>query len=244
MLEGVAAAGGEAISFPLLEIEAFDPRNVCAAAQPWLERARWAIFVSPNAVRHGLTPIQRQMAAWPDSLRVAAVGQGTARALMAAGLSGVRVPETGFDSEALLELEEFAAEPITGQDILLFKGEGGRPLMAETLAARGALVHPVSCYRRLPPGAPPVRLQECAAAGGIDAVVVTSSEALSFLVPRLAPLAGDRLWDVLLVATHPRIADVARQQGFRCVLATPPGDAGVLAALTAYNWPNSASISR
>lgn len=234
LIAGIEAAGGRALGFPLLDIEAADPSTVVAAATPWLDSSVIAIFVSPNAVRHGATPLHGR---WPPALVVAAVGQGTARGLAGAGFANVVAPATGSDSEALLAHPALAAERVRGRDVLLFKGEGGRPLLAEALAARGAQVRPVVCYRRLPPAAPPAVLFGLADRGVLDAIVVTSSEALGHLDALFGGERAERLRDLLVVATHARIADAATRLGCRRVLVTEPGDAPVLAALASYNWP-------
>lgn len=55
------------------------------------------------------------------------------------------------DSEALLELPEFAAQAVAGKKVLILRGNGGRELLAETLRQRGAQVCAVTCYHRSPP---------------------------------------------------------------------------------------------
>lgn len=236
LVDAIVGAGGLAFVFPLLEIEPGDPQRVLDAAAPSLDRAALAVFVSPNAVRHGLRALLAQRA-WPPALVPAAVGQGTARALVEAGLADVVAPAEGFDSEALLALPALSAARVAGREVLLFKGEGGRDLLAETLRARGARVVPVVCYRRRPPGRSPSELFELLDAGRVDAIVVTSSEAMANLGQLFGEGRREQLGRQLVVATHPRIADAARRLGCRRVLETSPGDAAVAAALGTYNWP-------
>lgn len=235
LIAAIAAQGGTALPYPLIEIEPLAADAIGQAAAAGLGAASLAIFVSPNAVRFGLAPLRGR---WPPRLAVAAVGQGTARALAEAGFADVVVPSAGADSEALLAHPALAAPSVAGRDILLFKGEGGRPLLADALAERGARVRNVVCYRRLPPALPPAVLLDAAGGGGVDAIVVTSSEALGNLEALFGPARRELLLDQLMVAAHPRIADAALRRGFRRVLATAPGDAAVIAALTSYNWSN------
>jgi uroporphyrinogen-III synthase len=236
LVRALRDAGANPIEYPLLRIEPADTNEVVELAKPVLSGGDMAIFVSPNAVRYGLLPL-RAAGLWPSGLEVHAVGQGTARAIAAAGLSGVRVPSEGFDSEALLALPELSAASLAGRTVLLFKGEGGRPLLADTIAARGAQVISLNCYRRLPPEKPPRALLELADPGALDAIVITSSEALEYLGSSFGVQRQEALRDTLLVATHERIADAARRAGYRRLLVTAPGDDAVLAALRSYNWP-------
>ena len=175
LCEGIAAAGGTPIAFPLLEIAALPDDPAFELAMAALDQAALAVFISPNAVtfglaqsgsaqsglaQAGLTPVRRQRD-WPSNLPVAAVGQGTARTLREHGFAQVIVPDDGFDSEALLACPELAAERLGGKTVLLFKGEGGRDLLASTLSDRGATVLPAPCYRRLPPQEAPPLLFLC-----------------------------------------------------------------------------------
>jgi uroporphyrinogen-III synthase len=123
--------------------------------------------------------------------------------------------------------------------VLLFKGQGGRDLLAQTLAARGATVMPVEVYRRLPPSKDFGEVLAQAGQGGLSAVVLSSSEAVRHF-GALIPSADRAFLDVTPVfCPHPRIAEAARAIGCRRVVLAESGDAGILAALSTYNWSST-----
>ena len=122
---------------------------------------------------------------WPAGLLPAAVGQGTVKALAAHGVAGCVAPRERFDSEALLALPELAAARVAGKRVAIFRGDGGRELLAETLRARGAAVDCVTCYRRSGPADGVAPLLAAWRAGKLDALTVSSSEGLRYLVDLL-----------------------------------------------------------
>ena len=67
-------------------------------------------------------------------------------------------------------------------------GEGGRTLIADTLAARGAWVSQAPCYRRAPPADARAFLASWSE-GPVDAVTLSSGEGLDHLVALLAEIA-------------------------------------------------------
>ena len=223
LAQGLAArirqAGGEALLFPAIEIR--DPQDP-ALVRALLGRLRefdLAVFVSPSAVRKALELTQGRD--WP---RVAAVGEGTRRELEQRGFRDVIAPAGQADSEALLALPELAQ--VTGSRVLILRGAGGRELLGETLAARGAKVETAECYRRVRPAAsaPPPE-------GRIDAFCVSSGEALLNLA---AMLGNERLAGTPVFVSHPRVAAQAAELGLRHPVLAGPGDAEMLAALVAY----------
>lgn len=231
----IAAAGGTPVVFPLLEIgPAPDPAPLAAAIDA-LDSYALAAFVSPNAVAHSVPAILARRA-WPDALCAAAVGQGTLRALAALGIDGI-APRTRFDSEALLELPELAPARVAGRRVVIFRGDGGRELLADTLRSRGAQVDCVTCYTRSAPAGGPGPLLAHWADGGIDAIAVSSSEGLRFLWDMLDADGRARLAATALFVPHARIAENAHALGLARVVLTDAADAGLFAGLCAYNWP-------
>ncbi len=229
----IRAAGGEPVLFPVLEIgPAPDPGPLEAIAER-LDAFDVAFFVSPNAVRHALDVLLARRS-WPPALRVATVGKGSERVLHEYGFSDVIAPQAGFDSEAVIALPAFAADAVAGRRILIFRGDGGRDLLGDTLRARGATVEFVTCYRRHCPEVDPAPFVAAARVGQFDALLLTSSEG----VRNLAAMVGEdgmvSLRTITVFASHPRIAENAREAGFGTIVDTPAGDDGLLRALASH----------
>lgn len=217
----VKAQGGQAILFPAIEIIALPP-------PPVLERLAefdLAVFVSPTAVEKGL----QFVAQWPSQLAVAAVGPGTRKALATHGIRDVIAPRSGADSEALLSLAEL--RDVAGRRLLIFRGQGGRELLAAELVARGARVEYAECYRRVRPSADARPVIEAWRRGEVHAVTAFSVEAVENL---WALLAGAPLGETPWFVPHARIAEAAMRRGAREVLVAGPAEAEIAARLVAY----------
>ena len=106
--------------------------------------------------------------------RFAAIGPTTAAELERHGASRVLTPHARYDSESLLALPEMQA--VGGQKILIFRGVGGRELLADELRARGADVRFAECYRRINPQQDASTLSGLWQNRQLHALVVTSSE--------------------------------------------------------------------
>jgi uroporphyrinogen-III synthase len=137
-------------------------------------------------------------------------------------LRDVIAPAGQADSEALLALPEMAQ--LAGARVLILRGAGGRELLGETLAARGAQVEVAEVYRRVRPAALPPE-------GRIDAVCVSSGEALTNLA---ALLGSERLRRTPVFVSHPRVVAQAANLGLQRPVLAGPGDADMLASLVAY----------
>lgn len=236
LAEAIVAAGGKPLIFPLLEISpASDPQALVEVATRLAEYSL-AVFISPNAAEHAMPEILAH-GAWPATLIPAAVGQGTVKVLAALGIHGCIAPSERFDSEALLELSELAAERVKGKRVAIFRGDGGRELLADTLRERGAMVDCITCYRRSGPSAGVAPLMAAWRAGSLDALTVSSSEGLRYLVDLLDAEGRAFLQKTPLFVPHARIAENARALGLSNILLTEAADAGILAGLVAYNWP-------
>ncbi len=236
LAEAIAAAGGRPLVFPLLEISEAPDRQPLAEAVARLADYALAIFISPNAVDYAL-PAILAAGAWPAGLTPAAVGQGTVRSLAAHGITPCVAPSERFDSEALLELPQLAAARVGGRRVVIFRGDGGRELLADTLVQRGAKVDCVTCYRRSGPAAGMRPLLAAWRDGRLDALTISSSEGLRYLIDGLDAEGRDFLQKTPVFVPHQRIADNARTLGLSNIILTGAGDSGILEGLRAYNWP-------
>ncbi|MCL2523546.1 MAG: uroporphyrinogen-III synthase [Betaproteobacteria bacterium] len=235
LAEAIAAAGGVPLLFPLLAIApAADPQPLAVAAGR-LASYDWAVFISPNAVDHAL-PALLAAGPWPPHLRPAAVGPGTVRALAAHGIGDCLAPNERYDSEALLACPELAAERVAGRRVAIFRGDGGRELLADTLRARGASVDCIACYRRSPPADNAQALLAAWRQGRLAALTVSSSEGLRYLLDLLDAEGRRCLQATPLFVPHERIAETARQLGLDKIILSGGADKGIMAALLAYNW--------
>ena len=231
LAELIRAAGGEPVVFPVIAIlEPEDVRPLAAAADR-LDSYDFAVFISPNAVDKAMAVI-RARREWPPGVQAATVGPGSEQALRRHGVARVIAPMDRFDSEALLERPELAN--VAGLRIVIFRGDGGRELLGDTLRERGATVEYVECYRRARPDADAGPLVRAWNRGEIDAVTISSSEGLRNLFDLLGEAGQRCLRRTPLFAPHARIAANARALGCERVVETAPGDAGIAAALAAF----------
>jgi uroporphyrinogen-III synthase len=224
----LGSLGATPLVYPAIVILPPADRSALERAHAELASYSYAVFVSANAVEFGAPDASR----WPGALVALAPGPGTAEALADAGI-GIRsivVPTTTFDSEGLLALPQLA--DVKGKRVVIFRGDGGRDLLGDTLQARGARVDCVGCYRRAPP--PPADgLALALREGRAQALTLTSSEGADNLWAALDADARTLLARIPAFVPHPRIAARVRELGLQAV-ETGPGDAGLVAGLVAW----------
>lgn len=227
MVQRIEQAGGIPLLFPLLEITALEDADALNGQIARLGQFNLAIFISPNSVRYGIAAI-RAAGGLPRELQIAAVGQGSAQALRESGIPNIIAPAERFDSEGLLALPEL--QKISGWRVMIFRGDGGRELLGDTLRERGATVEYASCYKR----SKPQQDKGALLAATPDAIIITSSEALGHLAKMLNVDDWDVLRNTVLFAPHERIAGLARDQGWPQVRVTASGDDGMFSALITW----------
>ena len=228
----IEAAGGRALLYPAIEIEDLPDPAAALRVIGKLDQLDLAIFISPTAVRKAFELINKARTAWPTGLRAAAVGQGSRDDLQSQGIQTVVAPESGADSEALLALPALAA--VAGKRIAIFRGEGGRELLGDTLAARGAKVEYAACYRRTRPQLDAAPLLSAWAQGRVHAVTVSSTTGLDNFAGMLGAPGPALLAGTPVFVPHPRVAEQARRLGIRSPLLAGPSDAEMMARLVAY----------
>lgn len=160
------------------------------------------------------------------------MGKASEHALACFGITDVIAPQARFDSEALLGLPEL--QEMSGKRVVVFRGDGGRDLLGDTLSRRGAKVEFVACYRRGKPDLDAAPLLKLWAQHELDAITITSSEGLRNLCDMIGKAGQTALADTPLFLPHARIVEQARMLGLRRVVATPPGDEGLMTGLIKY----------
>lgn len=229
LMASLARDGADPVALPMLRIETvLRDEALSQAVAAHADAALW-VFTSVNAV----APFADlpQPIRWPP--RVAAIGRTTAAKLGALGVNAW-TPADGSRSEDLL------ADPrlgdVSGVQITLIGGEGGRGLLAETLRERGARVDTVAVYRRV--AETPAASALTSALQSAEVVLFTSAEAMSAWHASMRaadrPLDGPDAPRWLVIS--PRLADHAKSLGYSDVplMAAGPFDADLIAALHSH----------
>lgn len=231
LIDLIEANGGKAVFFPVLEIQ--EPTDTAALHRLFeqLDTYDMAIFISPTAVERCL---EKMLAwrEWPSGIFVAAVGQGTAQALEAKGINRVITPSGQADSESLLDLTKM--KHVSGMRILIFRGQGGREHLADTLQQRGAEVTYAECYRRAKPQTSVDPLLAALKQADLAGITVTSSEGLDNLFEMAGPENRGKIASIPCFVIHERIAATARKHGIHTIITTTGGDAGLLKGMVKF----------
>lgn len=197
-----------------------------------------ALFVSRNAAHFASQWLDEYWPQWPVGVECFAVGRGTAEAL-----AKVDIPVHALgDDNSPMNSENLLAEPalhdVAGEKVVIFRGRGGRELMTQTLASRGASVRHCELYHRtvVLESGPPLR-RWLAAAGAADLITVHSGESLSNLYDLAERESSiERLLGLPLLVPGQRVANQARELGFTNVLqARNAGNQAMLEQIQAYS---------
>ena len=200
----IKAHGGIPFLFPVIEIEPLHPDDVAERAN-LLEPPDITIFVSANAVKHGLPYAA-------DSV-ICAIGPATAAAIEESGYPKVIRADSGFDSEHLLQALE--SRDVSGQTVRIIRGVGGREMLAQSLRSRGAHVDYLEVYERRPPHYDDSQIEQLCSRlcnGSIHIVTAMSVESLLNLFEFLNPDAMKKLATTPLVTPSARVIKEAHNR--------------------------------
>jgi len=232
LVSKIEAHGGHAILLPTIEIEAADSETMRAVLRQ-LPKFDIAIFISVNAVEQGLARLDDLHIPLPSRLRLACVGPASAAALEKAGYDVDIVPTEKFDSESLLAQEGLHA--VAGKRIVIFRGLGGRELLAKNLRERGAEVVYAECYRRRRPQTDTRAIERDWSHGKVDLVVVTSSEGLQNLFDMLSDSGRQLLVQTPVITVSERTLLAAQTLGLKDVMVTmDASDPAIIKKLKAW----------
>ncbi|RQP25211.1 uroporphyrinogen-III synthase [Piscinibacter terrae] len=229
-VDKLQARGLDAVAMPLIGIQPAADREAVLDAWRGLPSRHLVVFVSPNAVEEFFA-CRPAGAPWPEQALAGSVGPGSTQALQSHGVPAASIAEPRddapqFDSEALWA--QLAHRPWDGRSVLVVRGDGGREWLADTLKAHGAQVDFVAAYRRVPTVPDDALLAQAIESPSSHLWFFSSSEAVANLREARPALDWARS---CAIATHPRIAQRARDCGFGVVHECPPTLDGVVACI-------------
>ena len=228
----IEAAGGRALRLPLVEIVPVEDNRAAADLLNRPDYWDWLVFVSANAARFALAAGTWAVRPSPRT-RVAAIGAATAQILADAGVRVDLIPEPKSNSESLLAAPDLAE--VAGRRVLIVRGVGGREHLAKVLNERGAETAYAELYRRVNTGVDGAACIDLWRRGDIDAVVVTSGEALDRLMELLGEAGAELAYRTPLAVIGARIAALAQERGWRRIeVAREACDPGLCDAIARF----------
>ncbi len=220
--DAVRALGGIPLEVPTIAVE--PPRT---PAQ--MERAirglvsgsyQWIAFTSTNAVRairERFEELGLDARAF-SGVKVAAVGEVTAAALLAWGIVPELTPSGEQSSEGLLAdwpPYDDVLDPI--DRVFLPRADIATETLVAGLKERGWEVDDVTAYRTVRAAPPAAPIREALKGGGVDAVLFTSSST----VRNLVGIAGKPHDTTTIAVIGPQTAAAARELGLRVDVEAP-----------------------
>jgi len=209
----ISSRGGHPIHFPTIAFAPPPDEALFYQSLMQLSEQDWLIFISPQAVSASISYIRKYWPHFPASVNIAAVGAGTAKALLQAGFPHVLTPDKEWNSAGLLALSDF--QQVSLKKIAIIRGAGGRELLDKTLRERGAQVLPVIAYQRI---LPDVDVSDCLKQlqeKTINRIICTSFESVKNLKILLGETGWPYLQNIPMIVMSERIKTLAEDLGFR-----------------------------
>ncbi|MEJ1958111.1 MAG: uroporphyrinogen-III synthase [Nitrosomonadales bacterium] len=135
LAQRIEQAGGKVVLFPLLEVNPVANPQLLHALVARLHEFNLAILYQPQRgpLWHGNHSCSRRLTLKSKNCHRRT---GSALALHQMGVQEIIAPQERFDSESLLALP--ALQNVSGDRVVIFRGNGGRELLGDTLKARAA----------------------------------------------------------------------------------------------------------
>ncbi len=223
----IEQTGGLVIHYPVITIQPL-PEPAIEQLKHLFDQLHgftMAIFISRTAVEQS----RIYFPVLPEHLTIVSIGSKTTEALKQQNIH-IDIEAPDHNTESLLQTAEFKIPQIQGQQVLIFRGAGGRALLGDTLKSRGAHIHYVETYKREKPKNAPLTEQQIKT---LDAITISSNEGLENLISLMH--GPDLLIDIPLIMPSLRTAALARQYGFKTIIpAENATDEAILAALNGY----------
>ncbi len=209
----VRAHGGEPVVCPLIKIEPTYAHEALLTVLTRIDDIDIAIFVSTNAVTHGLGALRSQGQTLSELTQVFAVGATTALMLQAADIRVDGVPLGLSGANGLRALPTF--RHVSNRRVVVFRGNGGESSLLEWLKNEGARVFVAETYRREMPIEINSAVIELCQQAAIDVITLTSVTSVEHLFALLPDNTHRMLKNATVVTLSQRIERYCENQGFQ-----------------------------
>ena len=234
----------EIVSLPLLTIVPKADHSLADHIATTLKDADLAIFVSPNAIECVMRLLERDWQEFSKKIiPIGVMGGSSKLALQNHGIgqeknpTPVLIPKNNeqWDSEGLWQELQSLGWDFKNKKIVIFKGEGGREWLADTLLNAGATVEAISVYTRVPldlanPAWHTIREMDFSK----SLWLLTSSEAVRYLGQVVKDQFLEGLQTASALCPHHNITEAAQAIGFGEVFTTESGDEALIKASLAW----------
>ena len=231
------AAGFDVLNFPTIAIQYASPTPFLEQLAQTINHYDLVLFVSRNAVDGAFQYLDSGGIA--DTLQLGVIGKGTLQALREHGAKSNIIPAENYNSEGLLD--SAALQQVQGKRVLIFRGQQGRNLLGDTLAARGATVTYCEAYRRVLPDYDEDTFHSLVDKGFPQLAIFTSAEGLQNCFQLLRADEAERLRSIPWLLISERMRETARQlrHNAEIIIATSASDDGIVQALTQWQQTKS-----
>jgi uroporphyrinogen III methyltransferase/synthase len=230
LVERLTRHGAVAEEVPTISVEPpRNPNQIERALHGLVEgRYAWIVFTSVNALK----AVRRRLEAYGldaramSGVKVAAVGDKTAQALLDWGIRAELVPSGEQSSRGLIaDWPAFDPDSDPLNRVFLPRADIATETLAAGLTDLGWEAEDVTAYRTVRAAPPAAPIREAIKSGAFDAVVFTSSST----VRNLVGIAGKPHPTSIVACIGPQTAKTVQEHGMRVDVVAPTPSAVVLA---------------
>jgi len=230
--------GAKVFHLPLLQIEALPQDKALEKKIKKLDQYDMAFFVSTNAAQIGMELIETYFPTLPKNIKYFSPGITTARVLQNYGLQ-VFYPEKAMSTEALLILPEIRKvlqdKSKKKKRAVIFRGVGGRELLANALRAKGVGIDYIELYKRVLPVYRENYLKDIIKNKKPDGIVFSSAEAIynfTLIFEKIYPAFKE----IPVFVSSPRLENIVTKIGFKTVsLLKAADDESIVSSVVTSN---------
>jgi uroporphyrinogen-III synthase len=226
--------GAQILSFPVIDIVPIESSLTQQRLAQQISSYDILLFVSRNAVDGAFRYLDSSRL--KPAVRFGVIGTATRIALakQIANLDSCLLAAAPYNSETLLEAD--VLQQVEGKRVLILRGQQGRSLLGDELAARGAEVDYCEVYRRQQPRRDVADFNRLAANAFPTLAILTSNAGMQNLIELVDTVAAGRLRQIpwLLISERMRESAVKLGHNAPIIIAHSASDEGIQQAICAW----------